>query len=336
MIPYKKQLLILEQMRDMFESNIPVNRILEAVAETPGVEEHMFDVLEEFRSGVQFHQAIANAEIFGEEINRIIEAAHESGDMVGGLNRAIELVEMEVKFRKALLSVLIYPAIVIAVAHAAVYAVLLFIIPKLERGMLKHIQNPSILLKAYVWASHNLPVVALLNVAVLVLIVIGIKKGWCFRLTLKLPGLSRVMKQRERTIFFSIVSTLYSANLPVKDVLTIATSRSRMYADYTDLAENIEHTGLQNLFQEMAEDGVIDSTHYVAVKSALESNTLKESFERISTRESENFRQMQANLAEIIRPLVQILVLLAVLAPIAPLYAAILSSAIDSMAKIGG
>jgi type II secretory pathway component PulF len=334
MIPYDKQLIILEQMRDMFESNIPVKQILESIAEVPGVEEYVFDILEEFNTGVQLHRAIANAEIFSEEINRIIEAAHESGNMVQGLNKALELVSMEVNFRKAFRSVLIYPAVVFSIAHLAFYFVLLFLVPRFEKGILKYIDS-SFLLDAYVWASHHLSVVAVVNAAVIGVIVVGIKKGWLFSLMLRLPGISRVLKQRERTVFFNVLSTLYSANLPIKDILVTATSRSKLFSRYLDVAEEVQHAGVLTFFQELCDDGAIDGTHLVAVKTALSSNTLRETFERIARRESENFKQMQNNLTEIIRPFIQVLILLGVLLPIAPLPVTILSSAIDSVMKGG-
>jgi type II secretory pathway component PulF len=64
-------------------------------------------------------------------IGALVAAGETSGDLAGGLSRAAELIQSKLTLQEKLISILAYPLFVLGSTIAAVFALLLFVIPTL-------------------------------------------------------------------------------------------------------------------------------------------------------------------------------------------------------------
>lgn len=102
----------------------------------------------------------------------LVAAGEASGDLPGALQRASEMIEARLKLRDQLVSVLAYPGFVFASAVAAVFVILLVIVPTIAPLVEDSGSGPPLALGLMVKASHflisNGAILALLFAAVVV------------------------------------------------------------------------------------------------------------------------------------------------------------------------
>jgi general secretion pathway protein F len=159
----------------------------------------------------------------------MVAAGESAGDLPGGLQRAADVFYSRLKLRDQLISVLAYPAFVLASAVVAVFVILLFIVPSIAPLAQDAGTTPPMALAALIAASDFLR--ANLNLligaglaAVLALVVagrLGLLSG--FTEAMVMDGLAR------RTVCglifggFSIsLGTMLAAGAPVTDALRLA------------------------------------------------------------------------------------------------------------------
>jgi type II secretory pathway component PulF len=86
----------------------------------------------------------------------LVAAGEAAGDLPGGLQRAAEILQSRLKLRDQLVSVLAYPAFVLASSIAAVFVILLFIVPSIAPLAEEAGSTPPASLAALIAASDFL------------------------------------------------------------------------------------------------------------------------------------------------------------------------------------
>ncbi|WP_310540375.1 type II secretion system F family protein [Phenylobacterium sp.] len=163
-------------------------------------------------------------------VGPMIAAGEAAGDLPGGLQRASEIVASRLKLRDQLITVLAYPAFVLVSAIAAVFVILLFIVPSIAplAEELGGAPPPAlaILIRASLFLTNNL--VMLGGLGALTLLLLGV--AW--RLGLLSAPLERAVldgpaKRTTRGLVFGAFSislgAMLAAGAPISDALRLAT-----------------------------------------------------------------------------------------------------------------
>lgn len=159
----------------------------------------------------------------------MVAAGEAAGDLAGGLTRARDMIQSELSLRDKLTSILAYPAFVLVSTVAAVFVLLLFIIPTLAPLTQSADSQPPPALQAMIWASQalndNLALLGAVALAGLATIMGLHLAGGLRRLIdhLTLEGPAR--RTAERLVFggFAIAAGgMLSAGAPMSDTLRLA------------------------------------------------------------------------------------------------------------------
>jgi type II secretory pathway component PulF len=323
----KKQISILEGLEEMEKSNFPVSEALSMLAENKDIEKYILEIQEELNEGAEIPEAIDNAGIFDDYIISIIKASYESGSLGNGYSQAKRLLMMEHKFQKALKGVVVYPIVVFLMANLSIYVVLLKIVPRL--GPIFKMLKGNLLLDTYWWGYQHIWVVVTLNILLYLTGYLLVKKGIIYSFMLHLPKIKTVLRKREKAVFFNIMDVMYSANLPMNEILYQACMGAGSFDKYADMATGLSSRSLEYFFEELYDDGLIDKLILTKLVRGTKTGGLPDSIKAIAVAELEEYEDMQKNLKSIIEPLINLVLITSAIAPIAPLYVTIIAGMID-------
>ncbi len=108
-------------------------------------------------SGESLDRAFARSFQKGQAfVGSMVAAGEAGGDVAGGLHRAAEIIYARLKLRDQLVSVMAYPAFVFASAIAAVFVILLFIVPSIAPLAMDTGSTPPASLRVLIAASNLL------------------------------------------------------------------------------------------------------------------------------------------------------------------------------------
>ncbi|HLZ77181.1 type II secretion system F family protein [Phenylobacterium sp.] len=173
-----------------------------------------------------FAQSFKGSQSF---VASMIAAGEASGDLPGGLQRAAEIFYARIKLRDQLISVLSYPAFVLVSAIAAVFVILLFIVPTIAPLALDSGTTPPPALAMLIAASNflkaNLTALEVLTLASVVLLAMAGRLG-LLNGPLEAAVLDGPARRTVRGLVFGgfaiSLGTMLSAGAPVTDALRLA------------------------------------------------------------------------------------------------------------------
>lgn len=146
--------------------------VIGAKAERASVRSTCRDLSADISGGGALDQA------FGRRLPRhpfvpaLVAAGEAAGNLAGGLQRAAEMLGSQIRLRDQLVSVLSYPAFVLATATVAVGIILFFVIPALGPLVEQPGADPPLLMKILIGASNGLRSNAL-TIGILAVLTIG-------------------------------------------------------------------------------------------------------------------------------------------------------------------
>src|SRR5881296_3483635 len=128
-------LALTQQLATLFEAGLPLDRaltILEELAFNVRVKAIVSDLLRSVRGGASFSEALAkhHPRPFSRLYINMVRAGEKGGVLEVTLRRLAEFLEARAAFNEAVVSALIYPAVITAVGGAAVVFLLTFVIPR--------------------------------------------------------------------------------------------------------------------------------------------------------------------------------------------------------------
>jgi general secretion pathway protein F len=124
-----------QELAALLQAGLELDRALEILVnldETKPMRAVFERVLEEVRGGTTFADALAQSAAFPKFYVNIARAGEEGGDLRAALEQLGEYLGRSLAVREAVISALIYPAILLATAGISVVVVLVFVLPSFE------------------------------------------------------------------------------------------------------------------------------------------------------------------------------------------------------------
>lgn len=180
-----------------------------------------------------FERAFPGRQTF---VATLVAAGEAAGDLSGGLRRASEIMYARLKLRDQLVSVLSYPGFVFLSAIAAVFVILLFIVPSIAPLAAEASGEPprtlSILIAASTFLSGNLVLLLGGLAAASIALVFGLRSG-VFAVPVERLLLDGPARRTVAGIVFGAfalsLGSMLAAGAPISDALRLAI-RSAPYA----------------------------------------------------------------------------------------------------------
>lgn len=224
-----------QQLATLIEAGLPLDRALAIQAElapTPRLRAIMADVLRSVQGGASLADALGthHPRPFSRLYINMVRAGEKGGVLETTLRRLAGFLEESQEFRDALISALIYPALLTGVGAAAVVFLMTFVIPRFAaifKDLGAVIPLPTlILLEASGFIQRSWWLLALLAAAggLGCRTVLATPRGRLVadRLLLRLPVAGEVIVKTEVARFTRILGTLLKSGVAMIPALTVA------------------------------------------------------------------------------------------------------------------
>ncbi len=223
-----------QQLATLFEAGLPLDRalaILEGLANTPRLKAVAGDLLKSVQGGSSLADAMAkhHPRPFSRLYVNMVRAGEKGGVLEVALRRLADLLEANQEFREAILSALIYPALLTSVGGAAVVFLLTFVIPRFAQifsDLGQAIPLPTQILlavsgtvQAYWWALLLAAVILALSARIALETPQG-RLAWD-RTALRLPLIGEISLKLEVSRFARTLGTLLKSGVPVLSSLAV-------------------------------------------------------------------------------------------------------------------
>lgn len=233
-IRHRELLAFTQQLATLLEAGVPLDRalsVLQEVVATPGLKAMVVDLLRSVQSGASLSEALAkhHPRPFSRLYINMVRAGEKGGVLEVTLRRLAEFLEAAQEFREAIISALIYPALLTSVGGAAVVFLLTFVIPRFaeifaDLGQAIPLSTQILLtvsqtLTSYWWVLAVLAVGALLGVRMILATREG-RLAWD-RACLRLPLVGEVVLELEVSRFARTLGTLLRSGVPVLAALEV-------------------------------------------------------------------------------------------------------------------
>jgi general secretion pathway protein F len=222
------------QLATLLEAGLPLDRALAIQAElapTARLRSIMADVLRTLRGGSSLADALGkhHPRPFSRLYINMVRAGEKGGVLETTLRRLAEFLAESLEFRDALVSALIYPAMLIGVGSAAVVFLMTFVIPRFAaifKDLGATIPWPTQVLlevsgalQSYWWVLAGLALAGLLAARM----VLATPRGRVAadRLLLRLPIAGDVIRKTEVARFTRILGTLLRSGIGMIPALTV-------------------------------------------------------------------------------------------------------------------
>ncbi len=205
--------------------------ILGARAERPAVKSLCQALSNDISGGEAIDQAFGRRFPQGQAfVGAMVAGGEAAGDLPGGLQRAADMIGARLKLRDQMISILAYPTFVLFSAVAAVFVILLFIIPTIAPLATDSGATPPLALGLMISASNALRdnfMVGLAGTGIFVVLVVVAARMGALRAPLSrlvLDGPARRTVGAVTYGAFSIsLGTMLAAGAPVSDALRLST-----------------------------------------------------------------------------------------------------------------
>ncbi|MFN3730065.1 MAG: type II secretion system F family protein [Fimbriimonadaceae bacterium] len=226
--------LFSRRMADMAAAGLPLDRVLQIVAEqseSAALAEVVEQALVDVRGGMQVSQALAkHPKYFPEVYTQTLRAGEMSGQFSEVASRLADLQEREVARRSAVISALVYPCVLTTVAVGVVIFLLTFVVPRLS-GVFEDLGDDlpatTKLLLATTGALTTywyIVVGALVGIVVLYRLWIATDAGLLTRdrILLNMPVVGKILSKATISRYGRVLSTLVFGGVPILDALNLS------------------------------------------------------------------------------------------------------------------
>lgn len=223
-----------QQLATLFEAGLPLDRalaVLEELAADTRVKSVITDLLRSVRGGASFSDALArhHPRPFSRLYINMVRAGEKGGVLEITLRRLAEFLEARASFTEAVVSAMIYPAIITVVSAGAIAFLLAFVVPRFavifaDLGQALPLPTQVLLvvsggLRRYWWVGGLLLVAAVIGWRSWT----GTPEGrvaWD-RVLLRLPLLGSIGVKLEVSRFTRTLGTLLKSGVPVLGALAV-------------------------------------------------------------------------------------------------------------------
>ena len=233
-IKHRDLLAFTQQLATLFEAGLPLDRalsVLEDLSANARLKLVVGDLLRSVRSGASFSEALAkhHPRPFSRLYINMVRAGEKGGVLEVTLRRLAEFLEAAQELREAIVSALIYPALLTGVGGAAVVFLLTFVIPRFaeifgDLGQAIPLPTQILLtvsqaLTDYWWGLALLALAGLLGLRIVLATGEG-RLAWD-RARLRLPLVGEVALKLEVARFARTLGTLLRSGVPMLGALEV-------------------------------------------------------------------------------------------------------------------
>ncbi|MGH7134011.1 MAG: type II secretion system F family protein [Phycisphaerales bacterium] len=228
-LPMKDSVVLNEQLAQLLARGVPLVEALEVAASTVSV--HARPTIDKMRdmvaAGSSFSDACAKVGGFDVVTIAIYRAAERTGDLAGSAKELAVNARRTMGVAGKAQTLAIYPAIVMTVSVLVAFSMITFIVPKLA-SQIAEVGTPPwytrVLAAMGEFSYEHLTYIVLLAL-IFVVILFAMRKpffGAAWRLLRKTPLLRDVVLAQESARFFSVMSAMTRAGVPLADALATA------------------------------------------------------------------------------------------------------------------
>jgi len=216
------------------EAGMPLTQALQGVAqqaETKVLQRFLTGLHSKVAQGYSLAQALTqSAYKVGQDYIATIHAGEESGHLEAVLSRLADTIEQQERLRKKVQSAMIYPILMVVVAVAIVFFLMVYVVPKVVTVFDNMSQTLPPLTQGMLSVSEFIQTRADMMLMVLVLSIVGFKwlmtkDKWRYRwhaLLLRTPLLKRFLVYSAVAKWSRTFGVLVSSGVPVKSALHIS------------------------------------------------------------------------------------------------------------------
>ena len=317
-VPRRDILAFTQQLATLLEAGMPLDRALAIqgeLAPNARLRSIVADVLQSVRGGASLGDALAkhHPRPFSRLYVNMVRAGEKGGVLEATLRRLSEFLEESQEFRDAIVSALIYPALLSGVGLAAVMFLLMFVVPRFAvifSDLEATLPLPTlILLRVSEALQHHgwlLGIVGLvLLVAMRMVLATGAGRLRADRLLLGLPIVGDVIVKIEVARFTRILGTLLRGGVALVTALAVVTEllANRALARAVESLSDGVRRGA-GLAQPIADAGVFPPLAVHMVRVGEETGRLEETLLRIAVTYEADSRKLLKRLIALTEPCV--------------------------------
>jgi len=254
-VKLKDLVIFYRQMAVLFESQLPLNRILESLyAQTsqPQIKEAAFQILQDIQSGLSFSQAAEKqTDVFSPFAISMIRSGEVTGNLDGVITFLADYTEKEYNLASKAKSASIYPAVIIGVFIIVAGIMVTFVFPQIkpifDQSGVKLPLFANIILGLGNFLSEWWIALVLLLIVLIILMIDFIQteegKALLDELKIKMPFLKQVFLPITISRFAYATSMLIRGGVPVAQTIEIVsnTINNALYKEYLhDIASDVK------------------------------------------------------------------------------------------------
>jgi type II secretory pathway component PulF len=272
--------LFTRRMADLADAGLPLDRVLQVVAEqseSETLQEVALDALDQVRKGSPVSEALArHPKLFPDVFTQTLRAGEASGQFADVAGKLAEFQEKEVTRRSQIVSAMIYPGVLTFTAVSVVIFLITFVMPRLAPVFKDLGSDLPVTTKMLLGATDFITNNGLLILGVLVGIIIGYR-AWVAtdagaivrdRAIFRMPLLGPVIRKATVSRFSRVLGTLVFGGVPILEAIRIAglSSGNRVFRASSELVEQEVREG-KPIAEAMRDAGDFPPvlTHMVAI-----------------------------------------------------------------------
>lgn len=307
-----------QQLATLIEAGMPLDRALAIQAElasSPRLRAIVADVLQRVRGGSSLADALAmhHPRPFSRLYVNMVRAGEKGGALEATLRRLVEFLEESGEFHDAMVSALIYPALLAGVGVAAVIFLLAFVVPRFA-AIFSDVEStlplPTlILLRVSETIQHHGWLLGLLALAIVAAIRLGLATPGgrlrADRLLLAMPILGEVIVKIEMARFSRILGTLLRGGVALVSALAVVTELlgNRVLARaVAGLGDGVRRGA--GLAQPMADAGIFPRLAVHMVRVGEETGRLEDTLLKVAATYEADSRKVLKRLIALTEPCV--------------------------------
>ncbi len=307
-----------QQLATLIEAGMPLDRALAIQAElasSPRLRAIIADVLQRVRGGSSLADALAmhHPRPFSRLYVNMVRAGEKGGALEATLRRLVEFLEESGEFRDAMVSALIYPALLAGVGAAAVIFLLAFVVPRFA-AIFSDVEStlplPTlILLRVSETIQRHGWLLGILALGLVAAIRLGLATAGgrlrVDRLLLALPIVGEVIVKIEMTRFSRILGTLLRGGVALVSALAVVTELlgNRVLARaVAGLGDGVRRGA--GLAQPMADAGIFPRLAVHMVRVGEETGRLEDTLLKIAATYEADSRKVLKRLIALTEPCV--------------------------------
>jgi len=232
-ITQKDLLIFTQELGDLLESGLPVDRALYVLSESS--EKKAFrkiirEVYIDIQRGQSLSQALSRRKIFPKLYVNMIKAGEVGGILEAVIKRLASFLETTATFKEEITSALVYPILLTIVGGLAVVFLMLYVIPKFAKifaDMGQTLPLPTIILLnvstffiSYWWVVAGLVIIAAVALRSYALTAEG--KSFIDNIKLKIPLIRRLHLKLIIARFSRTFGTLLQSGVPILEAIRIS------------------------------------------------------------------------------------------------------------------